>query len=163
MAAQVWTVAMSPAERWVLATIMLNPAVKLKTALDKGRHRRARDAFGVGHIVAALKRNGNKISTAKANDETMLLHKITVENADYALKLIDEIEATGEQAVILDIVAERLRAAKDGTYEPPGAPDWDPVLDTGWDPVLTPKGEKPDGAITCPSCGQYFERDETES
>lgn len=128
MSDQVWTVAVTPAQRLILLNLSHAEGQKLQGQRARS-FRRFMRAFGVDAIsAAASKHPRGQVSGKLATSTTPALHTITAENADYALGLGD-VERHPLAEVVIGPLFDALDDLKAGREcaAPEGAPAYDPA------------------------------------
>lgn len=148
MSAQVWTIPLSPAQRWVLFNLSHAEGQKVN-GQEGRRYRRFLRAFGLSEIATIVRRTGGKVRAAGAHDERALaLHEVTAENVDYALKLAGADRTPMDEDIVGELfdLLEDLKAGR--TYvAPEGLPDFDPAAEAKlWDPEAAAADEDKDDA-----------------
>jgi hypothetical protein len=85
--AQVYSIALSPAQRFILFQFSHDEASKIKDREEGKRYRRWAAAFGIDVITKTARLEGKVNGLTATDEETLQLFDITVENAEFATKL----------------------------------------------------------------------------
>jgi hypothetical protein len=122
MSDQVFEVAVSPAQRWVLLQLS-HERDRVVTGQEGRKYRRFARAFALDAPLALLRKKSG-VRTEWCNDETPALFEVTAENVEYALKVIDEskLKTSGQEDVIGSLydALDDCRIRKDGYSRPDG-------------------------------------------
>jgi len=153
MAAQVVTLAISPAQRWQLLDV--SHAQGQTVAHEaRMRYRRFMEAFGLAGISRVVRRLGKVAHATASDEETLELVEVTAESVEYALDTVLKGARAPIAEDILGPLIDQLEAWRAGREleAPGGLPRFDAKADTArWLPVLeiSPgNGARPPGGAT---------------
>lgn len=142
MTDQIFTVAVSPAQRLVLVNLAHDDGQKVKGQRARA-YRRFLRAFGLMPILETADDHGGKVNQTLRQSRAPALFTVTAENVDYALDLVEVERATAVDRTIgpLFDALDDLRAKR--SYDPPtGALPYDPAAED-WKPEPPAKPERP--------------------
>lgn len=149
MAPQVWTLAISPAQRWQLLELS-HGAGQTVAHEARQRYRRFMEAFGLERVARCVRRNGGKVLSATVNDEESLaLFEVTAESVDYALDVVLRVPRSPIAEDILAPLLDQLETCKArGELAPPeGLEAFDAKADAKlWEPAPEPPAVATNGA-----------------
>lgn len=148
MADQVWQVAVTPAQRFIL--LQLSHAEGQKVKGQRSRvYRRFNRFFGLVAILDAAEEHKGVVSKALRISRSPALFTLTAENVDYALELAEvERNTIADRTIgplfdaLEDLKAGREPAASDHLLTGATVPPYDPAAED-WAPEPPPKAPQP--------------------
>ena len=107
-----FTIALSPAQRWALYAATRDSNTKITTREDEKKYRRWKEAFGMTAIVNQANR-GTIDSRATLDYDTFHLFNVTMENIDTYFKLLEKEKTTGFVDICGDL-SDKLEDLEEG-------------------------------------------------
>ena len=142
---QSWQISISRAERISVALLLLHPsAPRVKGVAAISRRTRLRRALVLDDLITSLRAVG--IKRGGKDEQIRFAIPVTVENAETFLSVVDAMELTEDDMIVLGSIIEQMEAGKLGS----------PLILDGDIDDLDPSAEKWDAAESqsCPACGQ---------
>lgn len=126
--AQVYAVALSPTQRFMLFQFSRDEAAKIKDREEGKRYRRWTAAFGIDVIIKAGRVEG-RVNAQTVLDETPQLFQVTTENAEFCIKFFNrELPAAFEDVCgeLMDTLDDIVRGRTPDVVE---CADYDPATE----------------------------------
>lgn len=117
---QVFKIALSPAQRVSLIQLSHKETAKIPNGAEGRKYRRFCKGFGIKHVGEILRaQEGTLAGKAVTDEKTLYLHEVTIENVEYAIKVLNE-EKSAIQEDLLGDLFDTLEDLKSGReYTPP--------------------------------------------
>ncbi len=116
---------MTPEQRYnlVLLTYDKDAGVKVASNDEGKRYRRFVAAFGLGNIVNIGKKQDFSFPISTLISDVQVLHELTLENVEFALKTLNEKERNAATEDCLGPLVDMLDLCKDGKWSESGLED----------------------------------------
>lgn len=143
MSAQTWKVVATTAQRFYLASLLLDDAIKLKGRKADTILWRARTALGLIGVSELILKSGKVATRPLLSDPRTHVFTVTAENADFLLECREKVEIGSGVSNILRELLEQLTPEHRERELPEYSevPEWTPALEPAELELWTPPRE----------------------